>query len=93
MAAIVATPGFDLNTLADGLAARLPLFARPLFLRICPHLDVTATFKLRRQDLQASGVDPGRCEDPLFMFDRATGRYLDFTLREFRRLQDGTIPV
>ncbi len=93
MAAIVAATNFDVDGLAGELASRLPVYARPLFVRLCASLEVTATFKLRRQELQASGFDPSRCRDPLFMYDRVTGRYLRFGPDDFARLHRGEMTV
>jgi fatty-acyl-CoA synthase len=87
MAAIVAADDFDLDELERELARRLPAYARPLFLRLCGSLDVTATFKLRKQELQAEGYDPALCRDPLLVYDQATGHYRSFTTGDFVRLQ------
>ena len=35
------------------VAAHLPAYARPVFLRLVPALDLTGTFKPRKQDLVA----------------------------------------
>ena len=50
MAALVVGKDFDLRQLRQA-AARLPVYARPLFLRIVPAIELTGTFKLRKQDL------------------------------------------
>ena len=65
MAAIETGAGFDLTGLKAHLA-RLPAYARPLFLRLVPSLAVTETFKLKKQVLMADGFDPSRITDPLY---------------------------
>ena len=70
MAALVVGPEFDLAAFRRELVGKLPEYARPLFLRIVPTLEVTGTFKLRKQDLAAHGYDPAKTSDPLY-FDAA----------------------
>ena len=45
----------DLAALYTGLASRLPSYARPLFIRRVERIDVTATFKLKKRELQLEG--------------------------------------
>ena len=47
----------------------MPDYARPLFVRFRDHLEMTATFKLRKLDLVADGFDPLRIRDPIFFAD------------------------
>jgi fatty-acyl-CoA synthase len=58
MAAIVVGPEFNLTAFRDHLGARLPDYARPVFVRIVPGMELTGTFKLRKQTLLAEGYDP-----------------------------------
>ena len=74
MAAVVAAPGFDLAGLRAHLAQRLPDYARPVFLRLVRSLDVTETFKLKKQVLAAEGWDG--VNDPVYVDDRAAGAYV-----------------
>ena len=76
MAAIVPAPGFDAATLRAHLAARLPDYARPVFLRLVDALEVTETFKQKKQALAADGWDPARVDGPLLVEDRAAGAYV-----------------
>jgi fatty-acyl-CoA synthase len=69
MAAIVADQTLDLAALQRHLAAHLPDYARPLFLRIRSDIDVTATFKQTKLDLVKDGFDPGRSSDPIYFSD------------------------
>jgi fatty-acyl-CoA synthase len=66
MAALVVGPEFDAAALRQELAAKLPDYARPVFLRLVRNLEVTGTFKLRKQELAAAGYDPGKTADPLY---------------------------
>ena len=76
MAALVVGDDFDPATLRSRLAERLPDYARPVFLRLVADLEVTETFKLRKQTLAAEGWDPALVTDPLFVEDRAAGAYV-----------------
>ncbi len=75
MAALVATPAFDPATLADKLADALPAYARPVFVRLRPEMEITGTFKQRKVELVKDGFDPRTVADPLYWFDPESGRY------------------
>ena len=72
MAALVAGPAFDLAAFRAHLAQRLPDYARPPFLRLVESLDVTETFKLKKQALAAEGWDA----TGVLVYDRAGGGYV-----------------
>jgi len=93
MAAIVVDTEFDLTAFRQHVATRLPEYARPLFLRIVAAIEITGTFKLRKQELALEGFDPAKVTDPLYFDDRQQEAYvsLDLTLQE--RLRTGTIRV
>jgi fatty-acyl-CoA synthase len=91
MAAIVARPGFDVAVLHAHLFERLPDYARPVVLRIAPELAMTETFKQKKQALAAGGWDPARIADPLFVFDRAAGAYVDLDASAAARIRSGEL--
>lgn len=93
MAGLVVSAAFDLAALWDEVAARLPHYARPLFLRILPALEVTGTFKPRTRDLAIEGFDPAAITDPLYFDDRARGAYIRLDAALFERLQNGGLRV
>ncbi len=66
MAAIVCEGALDLAALHRHLAERLPAYACPLFLRLCPQAELTGTFKYTKTDLVRQGFDPSQCADPLY---------------------------
>jgi fatty-acyl-CoA synthase len=76
MAALVVTSEFNVETFRAVVAERLPAYARPAFLRLLPALEVTGTFKPRKQDLVAAGFDPARMADPLYFDDARAGLYV-----------------
>jgi len=75
MAALVAGPDLDLARLLAHLEANLPLYARPVFLRLQKEIEVTGTFKHRKVDLVKEGFDPAVISEPLHFLDPRTNRY------------------
>jgi fatty-acyl-CoA synthase len=75
MAALVVDGAFDIDSLGDRLEGHLSSFARPVFLRLQPQIDVTGTFKQRKVELVREGFDPSVIADPLYWFDPETRRY------------------
>ena len=69
MAAIVPGPEFDISRLAEALAGKLPVYARPLFVRVCGQLDVTGTFKLSAARLAREGY--AESAEPVWFCRRA----------------------
>jgi len=67
---------FDPAAFCRHARERLPEFALPLFLRLTPATDLTASFKLRKTELRRAGYDPAATSDPLFVLDETAGRYL-----------------
>jgi len=67
--------------------ARLPDYARPLFIRIVTAIELTGTFKLRTQVLAREGYDPARMSDALYVDDAVHGAYvsLDEVLHQLLR--------
>jgi len=76
MAAIVGEPNLDLEALRTFVAARLPDYARPLFLRIRDTIEVTATFKQKKLDLVGQGFDPKKAADPIFFDHPRVGAFV-----------------
>ncbi len=74
MVALVVTDGFDLKQFAAHVDRCLPVFARPVFVRLLQDLETTGTFKYRKVDLVRDGFDPAKTEDPLFVRDGDTYR-------------------
>ena len=91
MAALVVSATFDLATLREEVSARLPEYARPLFLRILPELELTSTFKPKKRELVIEGFDPTAVSDPLYFDDRARGAYVRLDAALFQRLQIGVL--
>jgi fatty-acyl-CoA synthase len=91
MAALVAEPTLDLTSLHDHLASRLPPYARPSFLRLCPHANLTGTFKYVTTELARQGYDPTRIADPLFFDLHDAHAFVPLDKNLYARIQTGEI--
>jgi fatty-acyl-CoA synthase len=88
MAALVLRAGaeFDGSACFAWLTDRLPSYAAPVFLRLSRAADLTATFKLRKIDLQRDGYDPARVAEPLYVRDAGARAYVPLTSDALARL-------
>ncbi len=75
MATVVADEGLDLAALRAHVDARLPVYARPAFIRISSGLDMTDTFKHRKRDLAEQGFDPSRADESIYFAAQNTPAY------------------
>jgi fatty-acyl-CoA synthase len=80
---------FDVAALRDHLKAHLPDYARPIFLRLQDHLDITGTFKPRKLDLVSDGFDPARTGDPIYVEDKASHGYVRLDAEGYVSLTHG----
>ncbi len=79
----------DLAGLYAHVNIRLPVYARPLFMRIRHEMEVTVTFKQKKVDLRNDGFDPARIGDDLFFNNAETGRFEPLDVDLYRRIQAG----
>ncbi|MBR0847736.1 long-chain-acyl-CoA synthetase [Bradyrhizobium diazoefficiens] len=91
MSAVVVNEGFDIAALPAHLAQRLPVYARPVFVRISRELDATETFKQKKGELAREGFDPNAISDPLFMLDPKSGSYVALDAGSHAQILDGAI--
>jgi fatty-acyl-CoA synthase len=69
----------------------LPAYARPVFLRVCATLDVTDTFKPKKQDLVREGFDPVATTDPFYVDDHDAGAFVRIDPVLYQRIMAGEI--
>ncbi|MDX2275088.1 MAG: long-chain-acyl-CoA synthetase [Hyphomonadaceae bacterium] len=89
MAAITPGAGFKIEGLRDFVHRELPVYARPLFIRIQPAIETTGTFKYRKVDLVRDGFDPAKVEQALYFDDPVSNRYEPVTPELYARIQGG----
>ncbi|XP_060517576.1 long-chain fatty acid transport protein 4-like isoform X2 [Cylas formicarius] len=83
----------DLNGhLLEGLKRALPSYARPIFIRILTKLDLTGTYKLKKNDLQREGFDPTATTDKIYYLG-PDGRYQLLTKEIYDKIDSGLIRV
>ena len=81
----------DLVAFRAHLIARLPAYARPLFLRISAAIEVTGTFKYSRTDLARQGYDPASIPDVLYFDDPASRQFIPLDAALYNRIQAGQL--
>ncbi|XP_035706184.1 long-chain fatty acid transport protein 4 isoform X2 [Folsomia candida] len=59
----------DLNNLALCVNKALPSYARPVFVRISPKLEMTGTYKLKKVDYQKVGFDIHKTSDKIYFYN------------------------
>ncbi|HOV04813.1 MAG TPA: long-chain-acyl-CoA synthetase [Kaistiaceae bacterium] len=83
--------GFDLAALKRHLRQQLPIYARPLFLRVTAAIEATGTFKQRKVNLVKDAFDPERNSDPIFFGAADTDDFVPIDDALYRRIQSGEI--
>jgi fatty-acyl-CoA synthase len=89
MAALVAGAAFDLAAFRLHLAARLPAYARPLFLRLRGAIEVTSTFKHAKRELAQQGFDPAGTSDALYLDDPQRRAFVPLDAALYERIRNG----
>jgi fatty-acyl-CoA synthase len=67
---------FDPESFFAHAVKNLPIYARPLFIRVASSMEVTGNFKHRKLRLQAEGFDPSGIGDPLWFRDDDAGCFI-----------------
>jgi fatty-acyl-CoA synthase len=91
MAALVVGRDFDLEAFRAHAVRHLPVYARPVFVRLLPALQTTGTFKPRKQELMRDGFDPARVSDPLYVDDARAGAYVPLDATLYAGILDGRV--
>jgi fatty-acyl-CoA synthase len=89
MAAVTTSRDFDMITFRQHLAARLPEYARPLFLLIREEIETTPTFKPKKQELVREGYDPAVTADAIYFNDRVSQSLVKVDAILYECLQTG----
>jgi len=93
MAALVLESGaiIDGDTLYQAFETALPAYARPAFIRVQDAPELTATFKLRKVELQKQGFDPKATSDQIFYRDDASSQYRLLDAETFALIERGEV--
>src|SRR5213083_2785793 len=87
MAALVAEDELDLAAFRNHLNARLPGYARPLFLRLRGGMELTATFKYTKHEFVRQGYDPAATADALYFDDPERRAFVRLDQALYHRIQ------
>jgi fatty-acyl-CoA synthase len=91
MAALVIDADFDLVAFRQHLLERLPDYARPIFVKIVPGIELTGTFKLRKLELAGAGFDIEDANNTLYYDDRQSQAYTLMDESVAERIRSGKI--
>ena len=84
---------FDVAALRAHIAAHLPTYARPVFLRFRRNLEMTGTFKQKKTDLVAEGFDLPPGADPVYFDNRTLGAYTPVDADVIAALRVGSVKL
>jgi fatty-acyl-CoA synthase len=84
---------FDLKSLRAHIAAHLPVYARPVFLRFRRDLEMTGTFKQKKTELVAEGFVLPQGADPVYFDNRTLEAYLPVTADFTSALRTGSVKL
>jgi len=91
MAALVLRGELDLPSFRSHLARHLPVYARPVFLRVRPAISVTATFKHAKSDLASEGCDPSLVDDTVYFDHPVQQAFVPLDRSLYQDIADGRI--
>jgi alkylhydroperoxidase family enzyme len=89
MAEIVCVGALDVAALREHLLGRLPHYAVPVLLRVRSEIDLTPTFKQRKNAPEQGGYDPAACPDALYVHDPARRAFMALDQALYQRIQAG----
>jgi fatty-acyl-CoA synthase len=93
MAAIVPGENFDLGRFRNYLAEHLPEYARPLFLRILAAIELTGTFKWKKQDLSRESYDAAAVADTIYFNDSAREAFVKVDAAVYESIRSGKLRI
>ncbi len=91
MASLVCEGPVDLKALADLVSAELPVYARPVFLRLSKESDTTSTFKFKKTNLVKAGYDPANISEPLYYCAAGSREFTPLDKKAFKAINEGSI--
>ncbi|KAM9770427.1 long-chain fatty acid transport protein 1-like [Menidia menidia] len=94
MAAIAHTGwNFDLDAFWMSVQSALPSYARPVFLRLLPSVDMTGTFKISKMRLQREGYKPQHTVEKIYFLNSHSGRYEAVTDELYDAIKQGRVSL
>jgi fatty-acyl-CoA synthase len=93
MASLVTGEGFDMGSLPAYLEKQLPAYARPVFIRLSPEIEITGTFKHRKVELVKEGFDPATVGEPLYWLNPESKVYEPLDAGTYSKIQSGAVKL
>merc|ERR1712226_69221 len=82
----------NVEKLYEGLREKLPAYARPIFVRLVNKIDVTATYKLKKRDLQSEGFNPELVgKGSVHMLDSKQQCYQPLSQEQYNNIINGNL--
>lgn len=81
----------DLAEFAKYVTEKLPVYARPYFVRMRDQIDATNSFKQMKQKLQKEGFDPNIIKDPLYFLDPRVNTYVPLTPEIYQDIAENRV--
>jgi fatty-acyl-CoA synthase len=91
MVTLVSDHEIDFVQFRKHLAARLPSYARPMFLRVRRDVEVTGTFKYSKTELMRQGYDPTASSDAVYFDYSELGAFVPLDKELYDRIQSGGV--
>jgi len=91
MASIVTDGEVNFAKLQEILDRDLAVYARPIFLRLQPEMEVTGTFKHRKVELVKEGFNPDEIAEPIHYRNPESGNFELLTPDVYNRICEGGI--
>lgn len=82
---------FSPDRFYEHVMTKLPPYAAPLFVRLLRDSAMTATFKMKKNDLQREGFDPRAVEDLVFYRDDRNRTFEPVSEATFQSIEDGSL--
>ena len=89
MAALVTNRDFDLEVFGQTVESELAPYARPVFVRLLPQMEITGTFKHRKVDLVQQGFDPAAFPEAVYFRDSGRGGYVRLSAEGYAQIERG----
>jgi len=92
---VVLVPGesFDLHEFYAYCVKNLPSYARPVFLRLTEAMEITGTFKHRKQDFKKDGFNPEKTSDSIYVRDDSAKGYRRVDSTIYNQIMNNTYPA
>ena len=93
MASLVTGDNFSINGLYEHLSGQLPKYSIPVFIRIAKEIEITGTFKYKKNDLVKDGFDPSVVKDKMYFASLNQNNYIDLDQDSFQKISDKEVKL